>query len=67
MANHDTREILKYVHSNVWGPTKTALIGASHYFVSFVNDFSIRVWMYTMRANDEVQEIFMKWKKLVET
>ncbi|KAH9770422.1 hypothetical protein KPL71_012370 [Citrus sinensis] len=66
-ANHDTREILKYVHSDVWGPTKTVSIGGSHYFVTFVDDFSRRVWVYTMRAKDEVIEIFMKWKKLVET
>ncbi|KAH9684587.1 hypothetical protein KPL70_013604 [Citrus sinensis] len=66
-ANHDTREILEYVHSDVWGPTKTASIGGSHYFVTFVDDFSRRVWVYTMRAKDEVLEIFVKWKKLVET
>ncbi|KAH9679582.1 Integrase catalytic domain-containing protein [Citrus sinensis] len=34
--------------SDVWGPTKTASIGGSHYFVTFVDDFSIRVWVYTM-------------------
>ncbi|KAH9696084.1 hypothetical protein KPL71_023037 [Citrus sinensis] len=65
-ANHDTREILEYVYSDVWGPTKTALIGGSHYFVTLIDDFSRRVWVYTMRANDEILEIFMKWKKLVE-
>ena len=53
-VNHDTREILKYVHSDVWGPTKTASIGGSHYFVTFVDDFSRRVWVYTIRAKDEV-------------
>ncbi|KAH9782717.1 Integrase catalytic domain-containing protein [Citrus sinensis] len=52
-ANHDTREILEYVHSDVWGPTKTASIGGSHYFVTFVDDFSRRVWVYTMQAKDE--------------
>ena len=31
-ANHDTREILKYVHSDIWGPTKAASISESHYF-----------------------------------
>ncbi|KAH9669160.1 Integrase catalytic domain-containing protein [Citrus sinensis] len=66
-ANHDTREILEYVHSDVWGPTKTASIGGSHYFVIFVDDFSRCVWVYTMRVKDEVLEIFVKWKKLVET
>ncbi|KAH9750986.1 hypothetical protein KPL71_014098 [Citrus sinensis] len=42
IANHDTREILEYVHSDVWEPTKTASIGGSHYFVTFVDDFSRR-------------------------
>ncbi|KAH9684519.1 Integrase catalytic domain-containing protein [Citrus sinensis] len=65
-ANHDTREILEYVHSDVWGPTKTASIGGSHYFVTFIDDFSRHVWVYTMRAKDKVLEIFVKWKKLVE-
>ncbi|KAH9679291.1 retrovirus-related pol polyprotein from transposon TNT 1-94-like protein [Citrus sinensis] len=56
-ANHDTREILEYVHSDIWGPTKTASIGGSHYFVTFVDDFSRRVWVYTMRAKDENEGI----------
>ncbi|KAH9682404.1 hypothetical protein KPL71_027339 [Citrus sinensis] len=56
-ANHDTREILEYVHSDVWGPTKTASIGGSHYFVTFIDDFSKRVWVYTMRAKDENEGI----------
>ena len=67
IANHDTCEILEYVDSDVWGPTKTASISGSHYFVTFVDDFSICVRVYTMRAKDEVLEIFVKWKKLVET
>ena len=58
--NHDTHEILKYVHSDIWGPTKIASIGGSHYFIIFIDDFSRRVWVYTMRANDEVLEIFVK-------
>lgn len=28
------------------------------FFVSFVDDFSRRIWVYTIRANDEVLEIF---------
>ncbi|KAH9794794.1 Integrase catalytic domain-containing protein [Citrus sinensis] len=35
-ANHDTREIFEYVHSDVYGPTKTVSIGGSHYFVTLL-------------------------------
>ena len=61
---HDIREIIDYVYSDIWGPTKIASIDGSHYFVSFIDDFSKCVWLYTMRAKDEVLDIFVKWRNL---
>ena len=42
-AIHNIKGILDYVHSDVWGPTKTPSIGGRHYFVTFVDDFFRRV------------------------
>ena len=66
-AVHDTRGILDYVHSDVWGPSKTTSLGGNRYYVTFVDDFSRRVWVYVMKAKDEVLGIFLKWKKMIET
>ncbi|KAE8730408.1 BTB/POZ domain-containing protein NPY2 [Hibiscus syriacus] len=66
-AIHDTKGILDYVHSDVWGPFKTTSLGGTHYYVTFVDDFSRRVWVYTMKTKDEVLGFFLKWKKMVET
>ncbi|CAL9031518.1 unnamed protein product [Prunus brigantina] len=66
-AIHHTKGILDYVHTDVWGPSKNASWGGSHYFVSFVDDFSRRIWVYTMKRKDEVLKIFPKWKKMIET
>ncbi|KAL5850870.1 hypothetical protein ACOSQ4_008883 [Xanthoceras sorbifolium] len=66
-AIHDTKGILDYIHSDVWGPSKTASLGGKHYYVTFVDDFSRRVWVYTMKSKDEVLECFLKWKKMIET
>ena len=63
---HNTKGILDYIHTDVWGPTKTASLGGKHYFVTFVDDFSRRVWVYTMKSKDEVFETFLVWKKMVE-
>ena len=63
---HNTEGILDYIHTDVWGPTKTASLGGKHCFVTFVNDFSRRVWVYTMKSKDEVFETFIVWKKMVE-
>jgi len=50
----------------VWGPAKTPSIGGKHYFVTFVDDFSRRVWVFTMNNKNDVLEIFLKWKAQVE-
>ena len=63
---HNTEGILDYIHTDVWGPTKTASLGGKHYFVTFVDDFFRRVWVYTMKSKDEVFETFLVWKKKVE-
>ena len=59
-AIHCTEGILNYVHTDVWGPTKTASIGGNHYFVSFIDDYSRRCWVHTMRHKGEVLELFVK-------
>ena len=63
---HNTEGILDYIHIDVWGLTKTASLGGKHYFVTFVDDFSRRVWVYMMKSKDEVFETFLVWKKMVE-
>ena len=65
-AIHNTEGILDCIHTDVWGPTKTASLGGKHYFVTFVDDFFRRVWVYTMKSKDEVFETFLVWKKMVE-
>ncbi|KAM1838444.1 hypothetical protein ACFX14_020106 [Malus domestica] len=63
---HQTKGILDYVHSDVWGPTKTPSLSGRHWFVTFVDDYSRRSWVYTMKHKSEVLSIFLGWKKMVE-
>ena len=51
-AIHNTKGILDYVHFDAKGPSKTTEIGGKHYCVTFVDDFSLRVWVYTMKTKD---------------
>jgi len=59
-ATHCTEGILDYFHTNVWGPTKMAFIGGNHYFMTFIDDYSRRCWVYTMKHKGEVLELFVK-------
>ena len=51
---------------DVWGPTKTASLGGHQYFVSIVDDYSRRCWVYLMRQRVEALELLVKWKNLME-
>ena len=59
---HSTEGILDYVHSDAWGPTKSASMGGRHYFVTFVDDLSRRTWVYVMKNKSYVFNVFLKWK-----
>ena len=62
---HNTKSILDYVHIDIWGPYKTTSMGGMHCFVTFVDDYSKRVWAYLMKNNDKVLGIFLRWKKMM--
>jgi hypothetical protein len=46
-----TREkgILELVHSDVFGNITVPSFGGSMYYVSFMNDFSSKTWIYFLR------------------
>ena len=60
-------EPLQLVHSNVCGPMPMASMGGALYFVTFIDDFSRKVWVYSIRRKDQVLSIFQRFVALVET
>ena len=60
-------ERLQLVHSDVCGPMPMALIGGTLYFVTFIDYFSHKVWVYPLRRKDQVLEVFQRFVTLIET
>ena len=58
---------LELVYSDVCGPMRTTSLGGSKYFVTFIDDFTCKVWVYPLKAKSEAFGKFMEWKSLVET
>jgi hypothetical protein len=63
-----TREngILELVHSDVFGPVTVPSLGGSLYYVSFINNFSRKTWIYFLGKESEVFEQFKEFEDLVE-
>jgi hypothetical protein len=58
--------ILQLVHSDVFGPVSVPSFGKSMYYVSFIDDFSRKTWIYFLRKKSEVFDRFKYFKALGE-
>ena len=65
-GEHKAKAILEYVHTDVWGPSPCPSLGGARYFVSFIDDFSRKVWVYFLQSKNETFDRFRKWKSMVE-
>ena len=67
-AIHKSKDVLEYVHSNLWGPTRVFTHGGNKYFLSLIDDYSRKVWLYLLKTNDEHTVItkVKEWRALVE-
>ena len=59
-------EKLEFVHTDVWGPTQLSSLGISHYYVTFIDDATRKVWVYFLIQKSDVFQTFKNWKCLVE-
>ena len=42
-------------------------IGGGKYLLTFIDDFSKKVWVYILKFKDETFACFRQWKAMVET
>ncbi|WJZ90886.1 hypothetical protein VitviT2T_010001 [Vitis vinifera] len=64
---HETQNQLDYIHSDLWGPSRVSSIGGARYFLTLIDDYSRKVWIYFLKNKSETFLKFKEWKILVET
>lgn len=48
IGRHDTGEALRYVHADLWGsPNVTPSLSGKQYFLSIIDDYTRKVWIYS--------------------
>ena len=58
--------ILEAIQSNVCSPMSSNSLSGYVYYVSFIDDFSRKTWIYFLKRKDEVFNKFKEFKALVE-
>jgi hypothetical protein len=61
-----SKGILDLVHSDVCGLMSVASVQGASYYVTFIDDFSRKTWLFFMKTKDEVFNRFREFKVQVE-
>jgi transposase InsO family protein len=61
-----TEGVLELIHSDVCGPMPSSSISGYVYYVSFIDDYSRKTWIYFLKTKDEVFSKFKEFKALIE-
>ncbi|KAG8498939.1 hypothetical protein CXB51_005359 [Gossypium anomalum] len=63
---HNTKETLEYIHSDLWGPSRVPSRGGANYMLTFIDDFSRKVWAFFLKQKSDVFSAFKSWKIMIE-
>ena len=55
-----TKSSFKFVHTDVWGPSRTESTLGFRYFITFIDDYSCCIWLFLMKTRTELFSIFQK-------
>ena len=65
-AKQKTKGTLELIHSDVCGPMSSTSLSGFEYYITFIDDFSRKTWIYFLKAKSEVFEKFKEFKSLIE-
>jgi transposase InsO family protein len=58
--------VLELIHSDVCVPMPSSSMSGYVYYVSFIDDYSRKTWLYFLKSKDEVFSKFKEFKALIE-
>jgi transposase InsO family protein len=65
-ASYRAKKVLELVHTDICGPITPNSLGKHRYFITFIDDFSRKTWVYFLKEKSETFFIFKKFKVLLE-
>ncbi|KAG8485911.1 hypothetical protein CXB51_020221 [Gossypium anomalum] len=51
---HNMKGMLEYIHSDLWGPSKVPSRGGDNYMLTFIDDFSRKIWAFFLKQKSDV-------------
>lgn len=60
-GKHTSKSPLDYAHCDLWGPAQPATMGGGRYFMSIIDDYTRKVWVYILKEKSQAFEKFKEW------
>ena len=57
---------MKLINSYVCGPIPSTYLSGYEYYFTFIDDYSIKTWIYFLKTKNEVFSKFKEFKALIE-
>jgi transposase InsO family protein len=58
--------VLELIHSDICGPINPESNGGKRYFITFIDDYTRKTWIYLLSEKSEALVMFQRFKVLVE-
>jgi len=65
-AEYRAKEQLRLIHIDICGPITIESFSGKRYFISFIDDFSRKTWVYFLKEKSEVFQVLKRFKAMVE-
>ena len=65
--DHQIKSPFEFVHTDIWGPSRSKSILGFLYFVTFIDDYSRCTWVFLMKTRAELFSIFKKLHAEIQT
>ncbi|KAK9190434.1 hypothetical protein WN943_019039 [Citrus x changshan-huyou] len=65
-GKHETKQTLDYIHYDIWGPSQVPSHSGARYFITFIDDYSRKLWVYILKHKSEALDKFKEWIALME-
>lgn len=59
-------KVLNLIYSNICGPFEVLSLGRNKYLISFIDELSIKYWLFLIKTKSKTLNAFKKFKNMVE-
>lgn len=67
IGTHHSESPLEYAQLDLWGPAPVNTLGRGRYYMTIIDDYSRKVWVYILKEKSEAFQMFKFWCKEVES